>query len=582
MASNRPERKFFKEEKTRKAEEKKRKALAGEKSKSKSQPQSKQSNKEESETSTHALWMESDWLRLWEFETRVGTVPHKFLEQTLLNLLNQEEFRSAPQEVQKAFNGIWENLRKTLAKGWKIIGSEIYLPDFQKFCCGAADLILQSTKKGEEKKFMIVDFKTTSATLSEMRRTISSKSSTLGISNTKLNSYCIQVNLYRNAFLKLFDWDAFNKLGSYELYSLEDQTTNNIKKHKITVEVALCTPQEWIDLSAKEFEKFSTLARKLLNHYYEIARQIRSAKRFCQLDLFKDSFDARFPQETDEDILYHMETLLTRSPIFGGMKKLSESVLKLVPTFSEFDMQTLFSSDRFCSRRDGQTTEKRAKLVLSGGEVVLRSCFDIGQNMVCIYLSATGTSSRGASKKHSIIVFTVYPDNVITIASRCDCILGQTRSCAHRCRLLLELRKLQFHETQKKQRGMDVSKRIELFEKIGKSEANSRKRAEKPKSSRKNAKKQCTASSRMTSSTKARETLLLYLPLPLRTGNLTKEKLKRIQTEIRTRYEEASLPDTTWPNDDEYQKKMINGLFRIHQLLPRASDPNADDSEDRS
>lgn len=408
------------------------------------------------------IWKESDWLRKWEYDAMIGTVVHKFLEQKLRNLLDRQEIKSCPEEIRNPLNRIWRNLTEMLREGWRIIGSEIILPDFQQFCCGSADLILQSTK--DQKKFMIVDFKTTSSTLAEMRIPWSSKLSTLGVANSKLNSYCMQLYLYRNAFLKLLDFELFSQTQHHELSSTQDQSQNN-QDSGVQVKVALCTPQEWIDLSTKEFEKFESLAKKLLRNHARIAHQIRTAKRFCHLDYFRDSSPVRFPEETDKDILYNMNYFCTRSPIFTGMKKIAP-MLPFLPTFSEYDMQTLFRSDRFCSRQDGRTTETRAKTVLSGGEVTLRCCIDDGNDKISIYIAGTGTSSRGASKKHSMIVFTLYSTNLISVASRCDCILGGTKNCAHRCRLLLELRNLQFPQASIPKKGMDVIKRLRLFDNL--------------------------------------------------------------------------------------------------------------------
>jgi hypothetical protein len=265
-------------------------------------------------------------------------------------------------------------------------------------------------------------------------------------------------------------------------------------------------------------------------------------------------------------------------------------MIDIIPTFSDFDIQTLFVSDIFCSRGDGRTTEARANSVFGCSEVIFRSCVDIKDDRIDIYLGGTGSSSRGSEQKHSIIVFSIHPTNVIKFASACDCILGIANSCAHRCRLLMELRKLQNKAAgipQNKERGMTVVRRLEGLTAISKTSIQEKqkrsKKRSKPTSSKTLEKRRCSNASQSNGQETTFQPLIEFLPVSKRAEKLNKPNLLLIRDAMRERYQQAELPPSQrWPTTVHKRQEIIDALLTMAEQLRRSShgSVNTDDPEE--
>ena len=381
---------------------------------------------------------DSDWLAMWAYKTIRGTVIHRLLELEFRGQLDLSQLALYPEDVQQGFHSIKAHVMALLQK-WNIAGIELMLPDFHSFICGTADLILQS--KENPKLFLIVDYKTTCATQANLRKPLTRQNSSLGIQNTKLNAFAIQLHVYRLCFIKLLNITQFLSTTlnrPFVMTSPTDESTKNIEE-KVEVKVAVITPTQFIALDTPEFHSYPTLAAKLIRKCAAASLQIRIASRFCKS--FEPFIEQSRPPsifmiETTPHIDQNLEMLMTS---FKNISRMTDEHLPLLPKFKRSDLTSLCESDLFCSRKDKSTTESRVKSVHAGEPLRLRRCIEKSQQCFTIYIAATIRSSRGASKKHSICTFSIYPDRQTTFTSCCDCIRGNSTSCAHRGRILCDL-----------------------------------------------------------------------------------------------------------------------------------------------
>lgn len=382
----------------------------------------------------------SDILASWEFDTVTGSVSHKYLELWAKGRFDNAEFQKSDSVVRNAVNSILKQLKEFLSKGWKIVGSEVQLPDYQSHCCGTVDLILQSTRN--KLQFVIIDFKTTLKVDLREKLTVQGSKS-LNIANTKLNQYAIQLHLYRNQFINLLDIGAVQNHTPGTTITLDNYDPQRWrKKLELDVKVMILTPKSLFDCSTAEFERFPSLAAKLLRNYSEIGQQIRISERFClkmdEINPIPASF--QYIRQRDPSVHYNLQYLLSASPVFSGMVTATEPMLAhLIPSISIGDLSEIFPSDHYCVPHHS-TTIKRAETVFKADDQRLRICVenDPTNSKFHIYIAAIGTSSRGSGKKNSIICFTVC-ETGITYTSLCSCILGFCESCAHRARILLQI-----------------------------------------------------------------------------------------------------------------------------------------------
>src|SRR3989338_18759 len=142
----------------------------------------------------------SYYLAKWEFDTSLGTVSHKYLELMARKTMNPTQFDSAHPTVRETVTKMKNHLDTLLQKGWEFVGVEVIVPEFKNHCCGTIDLILRSMSN--KTHFLLIDYKTRKK--KDIRKK-HGKDSTLKVPNSKLNSYAIQLYLYRRAFINLVD-----------------------------------------------------------------------------------------------------------------------------------------------------------------------------------------------------------------------------------------------------------------------------------------------------------------------------------------------------------------------------------------
>jgi hypothetical protein len=480
----------------------------------------------------------SDWLAKWKSDAMIGTVVHRLLECHYQGQLPRAVLAEQPEEVKARFmdikNLVWNKIRDE----WRVIGCELFLPDFVNFACGCLDLLLQSKK--DPKSFLIIDFKTTTKSLADLSKRLSAANSTLGVSNTKLNAFALQLSLYRRAFLRLLDFDALSRRPiQMFLNSPSDQTEAN-QKHGIQVRIAVCTPTIWIDLSTPQYSQFAGFAERCVKKSAKISTQIRIARRFCELDIISKRRLVDFAIDHSERMRDNLNALLNPPRLSSKLKKLRQEHLPFIPAFSKEHILQVFESDRFCSGKTNSPTLKRAETVYAGSPVILRAALERTDNRITTYVSATGTSSRGATKKLSIVAFTIHAAGYASFASICNCVLGLTIGCAHRCRLLLEIidRKFPAAPTRLKQSASAFRKRLDLL--------HDTQEKEKPKPPKRSCSRE--ESHGATNDQELRwQSLHRYLPLLMRGDPLTQAKLQSLIRLMRDRAATFQIEDIQWP-----------------------------------
>jgi hypothetical protein len=124
---------------------------------------------------------------------------------------------------------------------------------------------------------------------------------------------------------------------------------------------------------------------------------------------------------------------------------------------------------------------------------------------------------------------------------------------------------------------MNSATRLELFQEIGK--ASQRHKRNQPTSSRPPDKRQCIQTSDQ--NIEPLRSLFEFLPLPKRSGKMTKEKLMLVRDALKEAYVKAALPPTTWPTSQHSRVEIQDSLLIIADLLRRSSHglQNADDSD---
>jgi hypothetical protein len=195
-----------------------------------------------------------------------------------------------------------------------------------------------------------------------------------------------------------------------------------------------------INTSSPEFNSFPAYAAKLLRNYSKTAEQIRIAKRFCEAMMNRKRIskeDHLIELGDDPVVRYNLEGLLRTKPAFSGMMPITQEILQLIPAFGVEQFKLLFETDRYCCRSDQNTTFHRVQSVFKrSSDVVIKAAVHLRKDCITLFFSCIGSSSRGATTKHSVIAFSIYSHLTIAYASLCDCILGQTASCAHLTRAL--------------------------------------------------------------------------------------------------------------------------------------------------
>ena len=497
----------------------------------------------------------ADRLSEWKKATEIGTIVHQLLQNWAENRINAPQFKRYPPSVKQPFNAIKQKLMTFLTE-WKILGVELMLPDFGAHLCGTADLLLQSRKNLKE--FMIVDYKTTGGSESDLRTTHGSPSS-LGIANTKLNSYAIQVHLYRLVFLKVLDIRKFlTSLRENTLHFLldseADQTTDN-NLMGVTVKVGILTPNFFIRCDTPEFKSFPSLAANLIRKNGYINSQIRTAARFCeahQTMLQSSAFlsDNPFQRETDPRVSYHMQALMDGA--FRSMTIFQRRHLVLLPPLTRDDLFYLCEGDRYCSRRDGKTTETRAETVHLGKKFTLRVCVESNSEFFTTYLAATMGSSRGASLKHSLIAFTFRKHSKLGFLSTCDCVRGASSSCAHRARIICYVADQLLPEKSTNRR--DSITTLKRIRELGEEATAAKHQHLGPSSSH---------SSQSVS--EHVQKLTQYLSPQTNTGDLTMNMLNEVKTKLKEKAAELQLSEIKWPQmRPNLYDKIVARLYEIH------------------
>lgn len=406
----------------------------------------------------------SDILAKWQYDTSTGTVCHAFMEQFAKEMLDENELNTTLPDVKNRVMKMIKLLRTKLSEGFEIVGSEVVLPDFRAHICGTVDLILRN--KRNPNHFIIVDYKSTLKM--DLREKLTSKPSTLDIPNTKLNSFAIQCFLYRRAFMNLVHSDNLELLLPEEPITLSDYRPTGYLSSTLFVETAVCTPNMWFQFTSSEFDAFPTYANRLMLNYEEIGQQVSFANRFLlQMDriLENQKQPTRIPIENDKNVRENINNILSTSKVFSGMSTFTKPMISaLLPPLYQSDISSFFPSDAYCVSQN--TTMRRATTVLADhtADVKLKAAFEYihESDRFNLYLSASGSSSRGNSKKYSIICFSTSPTG-ISYSSACSCILGLCRGCAHRARILREIiDSSASHPRERPNQGMSFVKRQRL------------------------------------------------------------------------------------------------------------------------
>ena len=338
----------------------------------------------------------------------------------------------------------------------------------------------------------------------------------------------------------------------------------------------MLTPNLTIALDSPEFNSFPVIAAKLVRKSASSARQIRVATRFCQTYQFFTNYikpKSRFKLCSSTTIADNINMIMIS---FKKLKILRKDHLVFLPKLTRSDLLTFCESDLFLSRADKRTTENRVETVHAGASLTLRICIENGSNYFSTYIASTVRSSRGASKKHAICVFTVSPDSdQIQYTSSCDCIRGFSTSCAHRGRVLCELADRINGPPPRPDRKLTREKTIHALQRqyrqnFGKKSAlqSSSQTAsqEGNASSRKRAKP--TQKAQTTPTIESLHPLLTYLP----EGNteFTHQNVALIRKKLQEIAHSSGKTDIQWPRrgkGDNSEIILAGRLLKVHQLL---------------
>ena len=95
-----------------------------------------------------------------------------------------------------------------------------------------------------------------------------------------------------------------------------------------------------------------------------------------------------------------------------------------------------------------------------GKRLVVRVCAEWNSKYFATYIAATGASSRGASMKRSIVVFTIRNNEKMGFLSCCYCVRGTASSCAHRARIICFLADQLFPSDNKQKSAASIIKNL--------------------------------------------------------------------------------------------------------------------------